>query len=171
MTMTYRADKGSPLTIDEMDDNFREIIARVEALENNPPVGETIADIRAEGDHLIIHGTHGSQYGPFQLPVISLTPQGEWQPRRDYVRNDCVLYQGILYLCTNTHTAGDVFYDVNWVHVMNEAKPILPTYATGTLPEVHSPGEMGLYVDDTGVTGVIYSDGQSWRRLVDQMVL
>lgn len=40
MTLTYRSNKGAPLTADEIDDNFRELDARLHSLENHEPHDE-----------------------------------------------------------------------------------------------------------------------------------
>ena len=40
MTLTYRSDKGAPLTANEIDDNFRELEIRLHALENHEPHDE-----------------------------------------------------------------------------------------------------------------------------------
>lgn len=70
MAIVYREEKGSPLTAAEMDGNFAQLERRITALEAERESPESIASITLEGDDLIITGTHGSTWGPLQVPGL-----------------------------------------------------------------------------------------------------
>lgn len=68
MTITYRSEKGSPLTSDEIDTNFRELATRLTHLEDHTETAEGLDKIHLEGDQLTFTGTLGKTFGTFTLP-------------------------------------------------------------------------------------------------------
>lgn len=66
MPLTYRHKKGSPLTAEELDGNFKELEERIQTLENH--MGEILGKIELEGDQLSFIGSHGTNFGTVSLP-------------------------------------------------------------------------------------------------------
>jgi len=74
------AGKGSPLTVDEADDNFFELYTRLKALETSPPTAVSISNIAVNGSQLLITLTDASTFGPFTLPIAKLNFRGDYIP-------------------------------------------------------------------------------------------
>ena len=100
MSITYRKQKGSPLTIEEMDNNFLDIVKRLFELEKTPLCAEGIKEIVQEGDQITIKGTFGSSFGPFSLPKVLPQAKGKWKENVAYAFSDYVQYEQSLYICT-----------------------------------------------------------------------
>ena len=107
MPIVYRAHKGAPLSIQEIDGNFEHLDKRLQALEEGPLMAEGIKEIRQEGDQLIIEGTHGRTFGPFVLPRYLPIVKGEWAPDQRYAYGDWVSYKKALFFCTTPHVSSD----------------------------------------------------------------
>ena len=105
MPIVYREHKGAPLSIQEMDENFKHLDERLTALESGPLMAEGIKEIRQEGDQLIIEGTHGRTFGPFVLPKYLPNMRGEWMARVRYAYGDWMHYKRTLYFCTTPHVS------------------------------------------------------------------
>lgn len=71
MTLTYRHQKGAPLTVEELDGNFKEIDNRLQQLENH--MGETLGKIELEGNQLSFMGSLGTHFGTFTLPKADVS--------------------------------------------------------------------------------------------------
>lgn len=82
MAMTFRDTKGSALTSDEVDENFRTLQALIEAVTGTPGVG--IASIVQTGSTISIHMTDASVLGPFVLPKAAFTWRGDWEGGATY---------------------------------------------------------------------------------------
>ena len=52
MPILYRHQKGSPLTTEEVDGNFYELISRLESLEQKTTQNESIIKVEQKGDQL-----------------------------------------------------------------------------------------------------------------------
>lgn len=107
MTIVYRSEKGSPLTKEELDDNFHDLDDRVEILETEGPLG--IASIESEdGTSLTITLTDNTEQGPFPLPVATFNPAGEWTNSTPYAYLDIVNVRSRgTYLVLINHTTPD----------------------------------------------------------------
>ena len=105
MPIIYRAHKGAPLTIEEMDSNFEHLERRLEHLETSPLVAEGIKSIKQEGDQLTILCTLGCVFGPFTLPKYLPNPKGAWQPKVRYVVGDWVNHNKAVYFCKQGHSS------------------------------------------------------------------
>ena len=113
MPLTYRHQKGAPLTVEELDGNFKELEARIQILENH--TGETLGKIELEGDQLSFMGSLGTHFGTFTLPKrdISQAPpslsiyEKETLPTTEHV--------GCLAILMNQDSSELVFFDgKNW---------------------------------------------------------
>lgn len=107
MPIVYREHKGAPLSIQEMDGNFKHLDERLQALESSPLMAEGIKEIRQEADQLFIEGTFGRTFGPFILPKYLPTVKGEWAQGLRYVYGDWVRCKKVLYFCTKAHLSAE----------------------------------------------------------------
>jgi hypothetical protein len=108
MAITYRDEKGSPLSAPEVDENFRTLVQMI-----NDSAGEqgvSVTDITQAADTITIHMSDGSTHGPFTLPVAAFNDTGTWQPEFDYAMLDLFEVPNIgLYLVLIPHTSGAEF--------------------------------------------------------------
>lgn len=74
MVLIYRADKGSPLTSDEVDGNFHDLDDRVTDLEDSPPAANGIANIVVDGTQMTIVLEDATELGPYTLPQANFRP-------------------------------------------------------------------------------------------------
>lgn len=68
MTIIYRHEKGSPLTVQEIDGNFRELETRLNTLSEAQERTESLGKINVEGNQISFIGTFGTNFGSFILP-------------------------------------------------------------------------------------------------------
>jgi len=191
MTIIYRADKGSPLTNDELDGNFQDLSKRLLALETSPIQAEGVGEIRMQEDQMTITGTQGTVFGHFPLPKVIFQPRGSWHTATPYAVYDLVRIKAKLYICQSPHTS-TAFQDdkrhwqllVDWAEISqgkilpyvsseSSSQPLkrLCLYEKMTLPKTPEIGELGVLIDDKlGVT-IVYSDGKAWLRLSDQQTI
>ncbi len=128
--MILRRQKTSPLTADELDDNFKELAEGIAAikklLEAKPALPEGVKSIRQAGDELYFLGTYGSDLGTVTLPKILPTPRGEWHAQEYYHLNDWVVNKNKTYACIKSHvaTAFDTDQATHWRLVLDPAMKI-----------------------------------------------
>lgn len=110
MAIVFRDEKGTNLTADEVDENFRSIDTRVTAVEENPPEAVGIDHFVIEGSLLTIVMTDASTHGPFVLPMGQWRWTGEWETGATYFIGDLFTESGNLYFVRVQHVA-DVTFD------------------------------------------------------------
>jgi hypothetical protein len=119
MVITYRKLKGSPLSIDELDQNFRELHERLEKLETQAGEGAFggLKKISQEGQEIVFEDTQGGELGRFKAPVLRFNPTGEWQKGKEYQIYDLVAYDKKIFYCTKAHLSSSTYTDdsKNWV--------------------------------------------------------
>lgn len=169
MTIIYRTEKGSPLTVQEIDDNFRELETRLTALEDHPEVGEGIGKIHIEGDHISFRGTFGTDFGTFTLPKATLNLRGDWAPQTPYKKLDLITIDKALYWCLQDHMS-TIWVEDNsfWKQVFSLPQPPPPTlslYEKASLPETETLGKLALLVENETST-LIFFNGNTWQRLM-----
>ena len=76
MSITYRNIKGIPLTSDEVDENFRNLDARLARLESSQDGAETVSRIEQEFNVLKFFTGRGREIGSATIPPFQLHPQG-----------------------------------------------------------------------------------------------
>ena len=111
MSITYRNLKGSPLSADELDQNFRDLHERLEYLEtsfNRQNLGG-IAQIFQEGSEIFFENTAGDIMGRLKFPQLQLNPRGAWSPHTEYAFYDVCLFNGKSYLCNTAHQSAESF--------------------------------------------------------------
>ncbi len=113
MTITYRNLKGSPLSADELDQNFKELHERLEKLEEYvlPLHQGGVAQITQQGADIIFESAFGEVLGRIRLPSLCFRPQGLWEAQRDYLFYDLCLLEGKTYCCKTPHKSGEAFVE------------------------------------------------------------
>ena len=116
MTITYRtagawgAGKGADLTPAEVDANFRDVVGRVETLEdalNGPAAPETIT---LDDDAVMTFTLTDASTHTIRPPFKAMNWRGEWQPSTIYSRWDVVgVTNDGLYLVEEDHTSASTF--------------------------------------------------------------
>lgn len=110
------AGKGSPLTVDEADDNFFELYTRLKALETSPPTAVGISNISVIGSQMLVTMTDATTFGPFTLPIAKLNFAGDYTPGSTYHALDLIDTQGLgLYMVLMDVTDADDPFDPNKV--------------------------------------------------------
>jgi hypothetical protein len=108
MALTYRDEKGSPLSAEEVDENFRTLVTLI-----NSSVGDTgvgVANITQSGSTITIHLTDGSTQGPFDLPTAAFNDTGDWAAETAYSFLDLFEVPNVgLYLVLEDFTSGAEF--------------------------------------------------------------
>lgn len=171
MSITYRHEKGSPLTVQEIDGNFKELETRLKILEDHAEEGEGIEKIHLEGDRLTFTGTFGKDFGTFTLPKPSLNPCGPWSPEKPYKKLDLVTVESGLYYCAMDHTSTTWTQDTPfWKQALTFPKVqpqqfSLPLYEKASLPETDRLGKLGLLLEEEGAT-LIFFNGKNWQCLM-----
>jgi hypothetical protein len=69
---------GGNLTSLQLDENFWELLTRVQNLETNPPEAVSIQSFTIVGSQMEINMTNGDTQGPFTLPIAIFRDVGEW---------------------------------------------------------------------------------------------
>lgn len=169
MTITYRSEKGSPLTVQEIDGNFKELEQRINTLENHPEVGEGLGKIHVEGDQISFLGTFGTDFGTHSLPKTNLNPCGTWATQMAYKKLDLVTAENALYCCIIGHISTTWPQDSPcWKQVLalpQAPPPSLTLYEKASLPEVETMGKLALLLENEGAT-LIFFNGNNWQRLI-----
>lgn len=175
MTIIYRAQKGAPLTIEELDGNFKDLEKRLETVEDPASPEGGISHIRLEGDELVFEGSQGISLGRVRLPLPHFHGRGEWQPSNNYNLYDLVRYEDTLYLCLQAHQSNHFdqereYWQILWQPPKSEFLfPKIPLLIESSLP-LPDPGMIGLLIDADTVLP-IYADGKAWRRFSDHQVV
>lgn len=69
MPIIYREQKGMPLTVAEMDGNFRDLDERLKKIEERDPRTSSPLAVELEGDILIFKDYLGQVIGKCRLPL------------------------------------------------------------------------------------------------------
>ncbi len=122
MAIVYRADKGAPLTSEEVDGNFRELAQRLAKLETVTPAAESIGKIQVSGDQMTIIGDRGTEFGKFRLPTVAMHPCGKWKSGVAYAKYDVVCQAACAYVCVQAHTSKEFDKECKYWEVLLEGK-------------------------------------------------
>lgn len=169
MTITYRGEKGSPLTVQEIDDNFRELETRLNIFEDHSEAGESLGKIYIEGDQINFKGTFGTDFGTFTLPKANLNPCGVWARQTPYRKLDLVTAENALHCCINAHISTSWTQDSSfWKQALILPQPppaTLSLYEKASLPEAETMGKLALLLENEG-SSLIFFNGNNWQRLI-----
>ena len=168
MTIIYRAEKGSPLTAQEIDDNFKELETRIATREEQEEVAEGLGKIHVEGDQIHFQGTFGKDFGTFTWPQTTLNPRGAWIRQTPYKKLDLVTFENSLYCCREDHVGTTWDKDqACWKLILSLPQPppsTMTVYEKETLPETESIGKLALLLEEEG-TFLIFFNGKNWQQL------
>jgi hypothetical protein len=173
MPIVLRKQKGSPLTAAEVDGNFEALLMRIEQLEKLRPFQENLAEIKTEGDELILKGTLGSELGRVQLPSLKMMPRGGWRTGEIYALNDLVTYNGCAYICLQSHHSLDFEKEkTKWMTLFSfeqtsqaQVGPRLPLLTTDKMmPPVF--GTLAIFAQGDTLE-LLLGDVTCWRRVRD----
>jgi hypothetical protein len=163
--ITYRSQKGAPLTAEEVDGNFRELETRVKVLEDHKEITEGIGKITVQGDQMTIAGTFGADFGTFSLPKAGFKPHGAWISQIAYHKLDLVTYEGGLFLCLNDHSSKTWDQEgAFWQEIIPKLSSVLSLYEKATLPAKEVMGKFAFLMDEKGPT-LVFFDGKKWQSL------
>lgn len=100
MPITYRKEKNAPLTLEEMDENFRHLAQKIEALESRQSIiPEALAKVQKEGHMMVFLGIEGQVLGEIPLPTYPLNPRGLWNKDASYQRGDTAYSENKIFYC------------------------------------------------------------------------
>lgn len=163
--ITYRTQKGAPLTAEEVDGNFKELETRLKVLEDHKEITESIGKITVQGDQMTINGTFGTNFGTFPLPKAAFKSRGSWVAQTVYHKLDIVTYEGGLFLCLNDHSSKTWGQEGGfWQEILPKLTSVLSLYEKATLPVKEVIGKLALLMDEKG-TNLIFFDGKKWQAL------
>lgn len=114
MSLIYRENKGSPLSVQEIDGNFKFLNQRLELIENGQVIGvDGIDRIEQDGSTVIFYGTSGAQIGSVEIPQ-GLQFRGDWQFSTYYNKGDVISYLNSSYVCVISHnsSAETIYQDI-----------------------------------------------------------
>ncbi len=111
MAIVLRQVKGSPLTIEELDGNFEEVVDRLEAVEElGSDAGRRIDFIeQPTDDTLLVHYVDETTDGPFTLPTRNWNFRGAWAAATSYAIDDVITAESAVYLVLFAHTSNAEF--------------------------------------------------------------
>lgn len=194
MPIIYRLEKGAPLSLGEIDGNFRELDTRVHILENQQ--SNEIGNLRfsVRGFELVIETRDGQLLHRIPLPKPQFHHKGLWAEQALYELYDLVHYQQSLYFCIQPHestkleeqkafwaTLIDMSYGASRLPQFGlasrdeigggsaenkgNARPI-PIFDLLSLPQP-SLGSLAFLPESDGKLLLIYGAGDVWRFFHD----
>lgn len=104
MNLTLRAQKGAPLTIEEMDNNFLYLKERIKECGQK---GGSKIHIRQNGHLVEFLNEQDESLGNFMIPILLPSYQGKWMPSLTYQLGQWVRATDGIYGCLKSHTSAD----------------------------------------------------------------
>jgi hypothetical protein len=93
------------LTPLQFDENMWELLTRIQALENDPPVAVSISNFTVIGSQFEVNMSDGSTLGPYDLPVAAFRFRGDWINAMPLLQLDLVsVPERGLYMTLIAHT-------------------------------------------------------------------
>ena len=165
MALIFRDQKGAPLTSDEVDGNFRELLTRIELLEKTPALAESIGKIEQKGDRVEVIGTNGTSFGAYKIPLLMYRLRGNWCPKTSYATADVITRQAQAWVCQQPHVSGEKFEPQEWNLLLEvPTTGYLETYKK--LPSC-TPGAIVLFENETQMT-LVYGTVNGWVSVQNQ---
>lgn len=118
---------GGNLTALQFDEDMWELLTRIQALENDPPVAVSIANFTVIGSQFMVVMTDASTRGPFDLPIATFRLVGEWVNSMPLVKLNifsAVHFGLFLVLISHTTPAGPATFDPAAL----DTDPLSPTF-------------------------------------------
>lgn len=103
--------EGRRLTSAEIDQNFYDVVQRLDAVEADVAAGwNPISNITSTGGSLYIHLTSGTIFGPLPFPAARWNDAGTWLAGTTYYPNDLITIEGDgVYHVLQAHVAEATF--------------------------------------------------------------
>lgn len=114
--MTYRLEKGAPLSILEIDTNFRELEHRLNELEDHPIT--PVINIEQQEDVLIFK-IDSEVISHVVLPKFQPIFNGPWVKNTLYRVGCWTQHENKLYTCKVPHTSRETFEPSFWQLIFN----------------------------------------------------
>lgn len=106
----WGAGKGANLNPVEVDENFWDLLQRLQTVEENPAQPLQIGNITVSGNRMTITLSDGAtSFGPFTLPQAVFRFTGAYQGAREYAAFDVFTANDGLYLVLVEHTSDAAF--------------------------------------------------------------
>lgn len=170
MSIVYREDKGSPLTIEELDGNFRDLDQRLLRFEDGQREGQ-IQRIEMKGNELIFIDPFGKIVATVLIPILRFNPKGLWAANQNYAINDIVSHENICFVCIKAHHAG-IFEMDCWQKLFDLPKAdVLSIYQSQNLPLQPERGQMILVAGQNHQYFPVYWSGQNWINMSTNEIL
>lgn len=97
---------GGNLTPLQFDENMWELLTRIQALENDPPVAVSVSGFTVIGSQFLVNMSDASTRGPYDLPIATFAWQGNWANNAIYSELDIVSAPHFgVYVVLHNHTA------------------------------------------------------------------
>ena len=107
--MILRSEKGAPLTFEELDGNFKEIMLEIQRLKDDIAKlqGQGTLGFKVEqaGEEVTLKTPLGKILGTFVLPHVKPHIRGPWQEGESYKIFDWIMCSGKTYSCIKSHRA------------------------------------------------------------------
>jgi hypothetical protein len=97
---------GRDLAPAEVDGNFWQA---VQDIQSKAAQGVGISNFVVHGDQMTVVLTDHTLLGPYTLPTVQLSFQGEWQPNTGYLVNNIITHNGSTYMVLFNHTSAATF--------------------------------------------------------------
>lgn len=114
--ITYRIEKGAPLSILEIDNNFHELEQRLNTLEEHPAI--PVIGIEQQEDVLIFK-VDGEVISHIVLPKFQPIFKGTWEKNALYRLGCWVQHRGKLFTCKVPHTSSENFEPSFWIVIFD----------------------------------------------------
>jgi hypothetical protein len=97
---------GGHLTPVQVDENFWELLSRLESIESDPPEAVSILGFTVIGSQFQVNMSDASTFGPFDLPIAQFRWQGEWVNDGIYLKLDIISANHFgVFIVEKDHTA------------------------------------------------------------------
>lgn len=107
MPIIYREEKGAPLTITELDGNFRFVAEKLDEHEEQISHISGVASVTNEAEELIFRNIAGDELYRLSIPIPQFAFTGEWESGMAYIYGNIISKLGAKYVCLRPHTSAD----------------------------------------------------------------
>lgn len=177
MPIIYRLEKGSALSIAEIDENFRTLEEELKFVVQKIKTPFQDLQFCVEGGNLIVSLKNGEVLQRISLPVISFQHKGQWSAGETYIQHDVVVHEWALYLCKQAHMSTNFQENCNmWLTLIPSLNAetsnleALSIFNKESLPEPKL-GKIGFVADRDGGMRLVYSNGMNWRYCDNHEIL
>lgn len=105
--LVYRSEKEAPLSIEELDGNFRDLDNRLKYLEEKIQTANILQDIKVDNNRFTFINPQGKVLADVPIPSIQLNAKGVWTPRTTYKKFDVIAMPGQSLICLQDHHSAE----------------------------------------------------------------